>query len=73
MKHSYQTLISANIRRLRLKSIKYPVKIIYRFYEVNKRRDKDSIAGVSHKFIQDSLTESGILKDDGWDYVVGFS
>lgn len=61
------------IRRARLKPIKYPVKIVYRFYEANKRRDKDNIAGVAHKFIQDALTESGILKDDGWDYVTGFS
>ena len=73
MKHSYQTLISAYIRRSRLKPIKYPVKIIYRFYETNKRRDKDNIAGIAHKFIQDALVNDGILKDDGWDYVIGFS
>ena len=73
MKHSYQTLISAYIRRARLKPIKYPVKIIYRFYEENKKRDKDNVSGIAHKFVQDALVESGILKDDGWDYVVGFS
>ena len=73
MKHSYQTLISAYIRRSRLKPIKYPVKIVYRFYEPNKRRDKDNIAGIAHKFIQDALVNDGILKDDGWDYVIGFS
>ena len=73
MKHSYQTLISAYIRRSRLKPIKCPVKIIYRFYEPNKRRDKDNIAGIAHKFIQDALVNDGILKDDGWDYVIGFS
>ena len=73
MKHSYQTLISAYIRRSRLKPIKYPVKIIYRFYEANKRRDKDNIAGIAHKFIQDALVNDGILEDDGWDYVIGFS
>lgn len=73
MKHSYQKLISAYIRRSRLKPIKYPVKIIYRFYESNKRRDKDNISGLTHKFVQDTLVESGILKDDGWDYVTGFT
>ena len=73
MKHRYQALISAYIRRSRLKPIKYPVKIIYRFYEENKRRDKDNIAGIAHKFIQDALVNDGILKDDGWDYVIGFS
>ena len=73
MKHSYQTLIMAYIRRARLKPIKRPVKIIYRFYEANKRRDKDNIAGIAHKFIQDALTDSGILVDDGWEYVESFS
>ena len=73
MKHRYQALISAYIRRSRLKPIKYPVKIIYRFYEQNKRRDKDNIAGIAHKFIQDALVNDGILKDDGWDYITGFS
>ena len=73
MKHRYQALISAYIRRARLKPIKYPVKIIYRFYEENKRRDKDNIAGIAHKFIQDALVNDGILKDDGWDYITGFS
>ena len=56
-----------------LKPIKCPVKIIYRFYEENKKRDKDNVSGIAHKFVQDALVESGILKDDGWDYVIGFS
>lgn len=73
MKHHYQALISAYIKRSRLKPIKYPVKIIYRFYEQNKKRDKDNVSGIAHKFIQDALVDSGILRDDGWDYVVGFA
>ena len=73
MKHKYQTLISAYIRRSRLKPIKYQVKIIYRFYEPNKRRDKDNISGLTHKFVQYALVESGILKDDGCDYVTWFT
>lgn len=73
MKHRCQKEIIAYIRRSRLKPIKYPVTILYRFYEANRRRDKDNIAGVAHKFIQDALVEAGILKDDGWDEVVGFS
>ena len=72
MKHRCQALIAAHIKRSKIKPIKYPIRILYRFYEPNKRRDKDNIAGVAHKFIQDALVQCGIIKDDGWDYVVGF-
>lgn len=73
MKKSCQRAVEADIRRFKLKPIKRPVKILYRFYEPNRRRDKDNIAGVAHKFIQDALVNAGILKDDGWDYITGFS
>ena len=73
MKHDCQRTVEGYIRRFKLKPIKHPVKILYRFYEPNRRRDKDNIAGVAHKFIQDALVNAGILKDDGWDYVIGFS
>lgn len=73
MKHDCQRAVEGYIRRFKLKPIKYPVTILYRFYEPNRRRDKDNIAGVAHKFIQDALVNAGILKDDGWDYVIGFS
>lgn len=48
-----------------------PVQIIYRWYEKNKRRDKDNIA-FAKKFINDALVECGTLQGDGWQYVVGF-
>lgn len=73
MKQRCQNAIKADIRRSKLKPIKYPIKILYRFYEPNKRRDKDNISGLAHKFIQDALVESGIIKDDGWDYVSSFT
>lgn len=73
MKHDCQAAIIGCIRRSRMKPIKSPVNILYRFYEPNKRRDKDNISGVAHKFVQDALVNARILKDDGWDYVVGFA
>ena len=73
MKHRYQELISAYIRRARLKPIKYKMKIIYRFYKKKKKRDKGYVSEIAHKFIQDALVNDGILKDDGWDYITGFS
>ena len=73
MKHRCQNVIIGYIRRFKLKPIRHPVKIQYRFYEPNKRRDKDNISAIAHKFIQDAIVEAGILRDDGWDYITGFS
>ena len=50
-----------------------PVFIEYTFYEPNRRRDKDNISGFAHKVIQDALVQMKVLKDDGWDEIVGFS
>nr|DAZ68628.1 MAG TPA: crossover junction endodeoxyribonuclease [Caudoviricetes sp.] len=45
--------------------------ILFKWYEKNRRRDKDNIA-FAKKFILDSLQEMGILKNDGWEEVLGF-
>jgi len=46
------------------------LEIIY--YEPNKRRDKDNIAGAK-KYILDGLVDAGIIEKDGWDYIVGWA
>ena len=56
MKQQYQTVISNAIRtQLKRLVIESPVQIKYCFYEPNRKRDLDNIAGVAHKFIQDAL------------------
>lgn len=72
-KRKWQKYIKSYIRASGIKPIKCPVSIVYCFYEQNKKRDKDNVSGIAHKFVQDSLIECGILKDDGWDYITGFS
>ena len=74
MKQENQMLIcnAIHIQLKRLK-IRRPVYISYRFYEPNRRRDLDNIAGVAHKFIQDSLVRCGVLANDGWEHITGFS
>lgn len=52
---------------------KPPVTLKYHFIEKNRRRDKDNIAGFAHKVVQDALVKEGILENDGWDYIEGFS
>lgn len=50
-----------------------PVFMKYTWYEQNKRRDLDNVSSFGRKVIQDALVDTGVLKDDGWQYVVGFS
>ena len=44
----------------------------YHFFEQDRRRDKDNIAGYGMKLIQDSLVKAGVLGGDGWNYIEGF-
>lgn len=49
------------------------VFMAYTWYERNKRRDKDNISSFGRKVIQDGLVKSGVLKNDGWAEIEGFS
>lgn len=49
-----------------------PVEMSYLWVCKDKRTDRDNIA-FAKKFVQDALVQCGVLKDDGWKYVVGFS
>lgn len=53
--------------------IEKPVFMEYTWVEPDKRRDKDNISSFGRKVVQDALVDAGVLKDDGWKYVVGFS
>ena len=50
-----------------------PVTVHFRWYEPNRRRDMDNVAGYGHKVILDALVKAGVLHDDGWKYVRGFT
>ena len=72
MKQEAQTAIMwqimAQMRRHRFDG---PVFLLYRYFEKDRRRDKDNVSGFAHKVIQDALVQSGTIHDDGWDYVTG--
>lgn len=70
MKQEDQAIIRAYLPRIR---IKRPVYIQYTYYERNKRRDMDNISGYFHKVFQDALVAAGIIPDDGWQWIRGFS
>lgn len=74
MKRDNEIIVAVAIRQcMRGVQIEKPVFMEYVWYEPNKRRDLDNISSFGRKVIQDSLVSAGVLKDDGWKYVVGFS
>ena len=67
------TVIWAIRSQLKDVHINKPVILKYDFYEPNKRRDLDNISSFAMKVIQDSLVKTNVLKDDGWDEILGFT
>ena len=53
--------------------IRRPVFMEYTWVEPDRRRDLDNISSFGRKVIQDALVEAGVLEDDGWKHVAGFS
>ena len=49
-----------------------PVFIKYKWYEQSRRRDLDNVA-FAKKFINDAMVKCGVLQNDGWKNIVGFS
>lgn len=74
MKASNGDIVAVAISRC-MKGVKIekPVFMEYLWVEPNRRRDLDNISSFGRKVIQDALVDTGVLKDDGWKYVVGFS
>lgn len=50
-----------------------PVRLHYHFFEPNRRRDLDNISAFSHKVIQDALVKCGVLQNDGWKEIIGYT
>lgn len=73
MKREAQDRIIIAVRQcMRGVHIDNPVMLDYLWVVRNKRTDRDNIT-FAKKFVQDALVQCGVLKDDGWKYVVGFS
>ena len=70
MKRELETGICYFIKRM--KKIKRPVELHFRWIEKDTRRDPDNIA-FAKKFILDAMIKAGKLPDDGWKWVRGLS
>ena len=62
-------LIRSQLRGVRFKK---PVYMIYKWFEPDRRRDKDNISSFGRKVIQDALVNCKVIKNDGWRYIEGF-
>ena len=73
MKKENQQLISWYIRA-QLHGVHFdgPVRLDFRWFEPNKRRDLDNIA-FAKKFVQDALVNEKVISSDGWKGVAGLS
>lgn len=58
-----------------LRGVKFtgPVVMHYLWVEKNRRRDKDNVSSFGRKCIQDALVRAGVLGDDGWRQIEGFT
>lgn len=73
MKKQYQNAVMLWIRSQRLLTFDGPVYMYYTWVEKDRRRDKDNVAAFGRKVIQDALVKAGVLKNDGWANIEGFS
>lgn len=73
LKRDVQRRIALEIRS-QLKGVRFsgPVFMDYTWIEPDRRRDKDNVA-FARKFIQDALVHCGVLQNDGWTDVAGFT
>lgn len=73
MKRKAQDICEAGILQSGVTMTSRPVVIHYTWYELNQRRDHDNVSGFGHKVIQDALVACGVLSDDGWNEVRGYT
>lgn len=61
--------IAAQLRHVR---IRQPVRMLYRWFESSRRRDKSNVCAYGRKVIEDALVGAGVLANDGWGDIDGF-
>ena len=50
-----------------------PVRISYFYFCPNAKKDLDNVSGYFHKVFQDALVQRGVIPNDSWKYIKGFS
>lgn len=57
---------------IKSKKLKLPITLHITWYCKDKRKDKDNVA-FGKKFLLDGMIESGLLANDGWGEIAGFT
>ena len=73
LKRQAEQVVMLAAQKLRRVKFTGPVVMRYTWYEPNRRRDKDNVSSFGRKVIQDALVKAGILPNDGWANIDGFS
>lgn len=74
LKHKNEdAVLCAIYEQLGRTRIKKKIKMQYKWYEPNSRRDLDNISSFGRKVIQDALVNAKIITDDEWKNIIGFS
>ena len=78
MKRRDQDTVIAAIKAASIEPYKRAVRIKYTFYEMPKRkgaklRDNSNIAAFAVKVIEDALQEAGVIENDNWNWIAGYS
>lgn len=73
MKRERQKAVLAVLRNQIRRPLREPVLMRYTWVERNRRRDKDNVSSFGRKIIQDALVEMGVLRNDGWSNISGFT
>lgn len=72
MKRRAESIVLHAARSLGKWRAEQPVYMVYHWYCADRRRDKDNISSFGRKVIQDALVRAKILKNDGWNDIIGF-
>ena len=73
LKKTAQREVEYYIQAARLPRVRTPIRLVYTFFEKDRRRDKDNISGFAHKVIQDALVAQRVIDDDGWREIAGWT
>ena len=72
LKGRAESIVLHSLRSLGKWRAEGPVYMVYHWYCADRRRDKDNISSFGRKVIQDALVRAKILKNDGWNDIIGF-
>lgn len=72
MKRRAQARVAEAIEAYQVEPMEPRVRIDVTWVEKDRRRDMDNVV-FAKKFVWDALVEAGVIGDDGWDWIEGFS